>query len=237
MGWEDDQERCVEAVEAVDLRGDGFDDVPGVNNRGDKAQGEPCRPCALRTRCGGAWLAYWSAHGSSGLSAPQARLEPWLPHAGEAPGQTVIVWQGALRQATLQRLEASLTPTVWFETDRIDEDDARRLASAGCTDLALRALPATFVADGAAHRELRRIARRNGRVATQRALRTVLLLEGKATFRERFRAVELAAELGVDAVRLVAPPAARERFDRFVAAARRELPLLDLAAVDEGSDG
>jgi len=81
-------------------------------------------------------------------------------------------------------------------------------------------------------RELRRVAERNQGLVTQATVRMLLQLEPAGSFQDRYRAIELAAELGVDTVRVRAPARSRERFDRFVAAVRCELPQIDLAVVE-----
>lgn len=232
VGWEQDQERCVEAIESAELRGAGFGDVPGVDNRGDKRHGPPCRGCAVRTRCGGAWHAYWAIRGSSGIAPPAERVEPWDRTAATAPEQTVVVHQGALTGAVLAALDEATTPTVWLDTDRLDDGDGHRLGRAGCSDLSLRLEPPRRIEDPTPSRELARIAERNRQVLPQAALRTLVELGPGGTFRERFRALEYAVRLGVEAVRVALRPAARRRFERFIEAAQRELPAADLALVE-----
>ena len=72
VGWVHEIEKSVEAIEA---RQGGWRPTPGIENQGDKIQGEPCSLCAVRTRCGGAWRTYWDVRNGSGI-APRCALQP-----------------------------------------------------------------------------------------------------------------------------------------------------------------
>jgi MoaA/NifB/PqqE/SkfB family radical SAM enzyme len=99
VGWEDGRDVSVEAIEAEQ---GGWRERPGVENTGDKRQGRPCGRCALRTRCGGAWHAYWDVRGGSGLRAPVQVVAPWI---GEDP-ETSWWWTSSVR-ADDPRLQAA----------------------------------------------------------------------------------------------------------------------------------
>jgi MoaA/NifB/PqqE/SkfB family radical SAM enzyme len=114
VGWEDGQ-GCVEANEAAD---GGWRQTPGIENRGDKVHGAPCRRCALRPGCGGAWKAYWEVREGRGLRAPAMLIEPW---EGEGPAQTTVRGFGADPGPALA---AATTPTVWLWTDRFTPADS-----------------------------------------------------------------------------------------------------------------
>ncbi len=80
-GWADDLEHCVESLDPST--------GPGLDNAGNKAFGPPCRRCALRPACGGAWHAYWTERGGSGLQAPVQKHPPW---DGAPTTEAATVW-------------------------------------------------------------------------------------------------------------------------------------------------
>lgn len=134
IGWSDDLERCVEAVEA---RSAGHAPL-GLENRGDKSFGEPCRRCALRPWCGGAWHAYWRVRGGSGIAAPLTIREPWL---GRAEMNEVVDARGGTTAETWSSLQAASGPTVWLHTDRLRAGDAAPIVASRCSDVALELDP------------------------------------------------------------------------------------------------
>lgn len=133
VGWTDDPTRCVEAVEAAT---GGWRPTPGIENRGDKHQGAPCRDCAWRTRCGGAWHATWALRDGQGLHPPQRSKAPWL--GGENnDAQTIVDARIGLDLAALQALGTARTPTVWLWATALPKGGAKAVSTSGCTDLAL----------------------------------------------------------------------------------------------------
>lgn len=181
VGWAADMGRSVEAIEA---EGGGWRPLPGLENAGDKVQGPPCRGCALRTRCGGAWRAVWTERGGAGLSPPLRRIAPWEPGAEAAPGQHVVRSAGRPSAAALAELRAAVQPTVWLEVGALAEDDLPALLRSGCTDLALRLQAAEVEAARPALVETLRVFHRLLRLG-QRApdhgrLQVHLRLEGRA---------------------------------------------------------
>ena len=68
-GWDDDVAHSVESLDPST--------GPGLDNAGNKTFGAPCRRCALRPACGGAWHAYWRLRRGSGLAAPVEATPPW----------------------------------------------------------------------------------------------------------------------------------------------------------------
>ncbi|MBW2455167.1 MAG: radical SAM protein [Deltaproteobacteria bacterium] len=239
-GWEGATERCVEAIEAVAARQTGDPTTVGLDNRGNKRHGEPCRGCALRPRCGGAWHAYWDHRGGCGLAPPVRRFEPWDPRAQAAPGQTIVSAEseegeegeeGELTAAVLHRLAQATTPTVWLVIETLTRGDGQRIAAAGCTDLAWTSHPQQWTEGSDTLRELRRIVRRNETLLPQLELHTTVGLAPGDSFSQSYQALQLAAAVGVDALRLLAP--ATDRWTRFLAAARSEHPGLDVALVEE----
>lgn len=102
VGWEDGLDRSVEAIEATL---GGWRDTPGIENQGDKRHGGPCRGCALRPRCGGAWHAYWDLRGGSGIRAPIALVRPWV---GDPAAGSAVVWHWT-RELSLDDVRADVT--------------------------------------------------------------------------------------------------------------------------------
>jgi MoaA/NifB/PqqE/SkfB family radical SAM enzyme len=132
VGWADDPERSVEAIEAA---AGGWRPTPGVENRGDKRQGAPCLSCAWRTRCGGAWHAVWELRGGRGLAPPHRVRAPWAGGSTDA-GQAVIDLRQGIDAGGLERLGSAVQPTVWAWVVALRSGDAARLYASGCTDLA-----------------------------------------------------------------------------------------------------
>ena len=142
IGWREDPDRSVEAFEA---QTGGWRPTPGVENRGDKRHGEPCRACAWRTRCGGAWHAYWDIREGDGIQPPARALPPW--RRGPRPDQATIDARAGLTPTALRDVAEAVEPTVWLWVHHLKRGDALRLLDSGCTDLAVDLDPA-----GLAHR-------------------------------------------------------------------------------------
>jgi len=219
IGWDDDLQHCVEAAEAMD---GGWQPTPGVENTGDKRQGEVCRGCALRTRCGGAWHAYWTIHGGSGLQPPVHVSEPWsgseaLSHQFivDAPGgPTAATWQ------TLSEVPSEV-PTIWVHTDRLLSGDPLRLQESKCTDVAL----VSDLDDREVLAAARRICKSNAGIPPQHQLRLWLGMHGSSPS-DVWKRMELAYAVGVYAVRLFAPD--RAHWHKLVARAQVAFPELDV---------
>jgi MoaA/NifB/PqqE/SkfB family radical SAM enzyme len=141
VGWADDLGHSVEAIEAEH---GGWRQTPGIENVGDKEQREPCRRCAFRTRCGGAWTAYWEVRAGRGLAPPAEIVEPWRPGADDAPAQVIVRGSVAAAADSLRQARA---PTVWLAAPSLEAGDATRLSASGCTDVALE-IDATGLAAG-----------------------------------------------------------------------------------------
>jgi len=227
VGWSARRARSVEAIEADgawERRAPGAE-PHGVDNHGNKRHGSPCLRCALRTRCGGAWHAYWDHRGGRGLAAPLEKREPWWPGAEDIPGQTVVAVAGGLDDAALAALAAAITPTVWLMTDALGPGDVPRLLESRCTDLALLIEAADLDRPGlrAALETLRRANR--GR-DDQLRLEVTMGLRALGTLDAGHRAIERAAELGVRQVTLLMKPT--DKHHRLVAALRERHPALHL---------
>jgi MoaA/NifB/PqqE/SkfB family radical SAM enzyme len=201
VGWADDPDRSVEAIEA---EGGGWRPLPGIENQGDKAHGAPCRRCAWRTRCGGAWRAYWSLRGGAGIAPPATLALPWDGPPG--PAQATIAAPGGPVASTWPALRAARAPTVLLHTDRLARGDALRLLQSGCTDLAVTLDPAGLLrpdhaARAATARTLQQVRRLVGAMAAAppaRALRCWVRVEPQhATADEAAAAREWAAGLGL----------------------------------------
>lgn len=224
VGWEAHFASSVEAIEAAAARSGGAQHVAhGVHNRGNKRHGEPCLRCALRTRCGGAWHAYFFHRKGSGLAAPLERREPWDGPAADPTGQTVVVAREGVDDETLAALRKSSTPTLWLLAPRLRAGDGVRLRDAGVTDLALRTQAPSLLEDQACVAELRAIAAANATLDPQLALRVCVGFTRLGSFRAAFDALRLCSASGVECVRLLVE--ADERHARFVAAAKSELGL------------
>lgn len=201
VGWEDGAERSVEAIEAAD---GGWRDTPGLTNAGDKGHGEPCAPCLLRTRCGGAWHAYWRHRRGSGLQAPAQGDPPFLPRS--ASPHEAIVRGEAVDAGLLASLRAAEQATVWAVLPRLDRAWLPALREAGCTDLSLRLDPVTVFDDRATLASARQLLRAEAGGAPQHRLRLHAGL-GRGAGLER--AIALMRSLGVDSIWLVGERASR----------------------------
>ena len=132
VGWVEDPARSVEFIEAAS---GGWRPLPGVENAGDKEQGAPCVRCVFRTRCGGAWRAYWSVRKGAGIAAPAMVVLPW--EEGTPPAMQTTVSAVSVDEAALRAVAAATTPAVVLRVPALGRGDALRLLQSGCTDLAL----------------------------------------------------------------------------------------------------
>ncbi len=224
IGWEDARDHAVEAIEAEALHQSGKQHrAHGLENRGNKRHGTECRACALRTRCGGAWHAYWDHRGGSGIRAPLRRIEPFFEEAFRAEGQEVIAARRGLEDPHFAKARASRAPTVWVLSDRLRHGEARALREALVTDFALVADATTLGHDRETLGELGKLGAESADAEPQAKLRVVVGLERLGTFASTFQLLSLLSEARVDSVRLLVR--GDERHRRFVAAARAELDL------------
>ena len=158
-------ERSVEAIEAIQQR---EQQAFGVDNRHNKRQGEPCRGCALRTRCGGAWNAYWDVREGRGLEPPLQRLEPWHSGAEALPGQHVVAAR-SLPESPVGAFDgvASAPATRWFMTSTLGPGDGEALRRNGMTDVAILTTVTAFNAAHDMRRELQAIGTANAARVTE----------------------------------------------------------------------
>jgi MoaA/NifB/PqqE/SkfB family radical SAM enzyme len=215
IGWDDDdgRARSVEAIEAIEARGATFGALPGIENQGDKEHGVPCLDCALRTRCGGAWRAYWTHRGGSGIAAPLARREPW-DDASDAQ-HVERAWTGGTITTD--------APTVWLVIDRLREGDATRIRASGATDLALDVRASDV--DALLVRELAALHALDRERPPQGRIRVVSRVVADRPPSAVHRALHRLGEVGVEAVRLV-PRDASARWSTL-----RDVLALDLPSV------
>lgn len=224
VGWSDDLAHCVEAFEA---EAGGWRRTPGIDNVGNKAHGPACARCALRPRCGGAWHAYWSLRGGSGLHAPVSLVEPWL---GDGELAQVVRAPGGPTAATWRAIDAAPGPTVWLWTDALTAADAAHLLASRCTDLALELGNLDPEALKAPLAVVRHVVRSNRAVLPQTRLKVWLAVRPAPASNPVAvaRALSAAAHLGVDAVRVLGDGS---RWRAVAAALQREHPGLDVEVI------
>ena len=128
VGWTHEMERSVEAQEA---RFGQWQSPTGVDNHGNKRHGPPCSDCAVRTRCGGAWHAYWDVRGGNGLHAPETLTGPWHDGAN-TPFQSLTEIQKV--SEAIQELRRQTTPTKWVLGTTVSSEEMDALIQAGATD-------------------------------------------------------------------------------------------------------
>jgi MoaA/NifB/PqqE/SkfB family radical SAM enzyme len=224
VGWDGAAARSVEAIEAERAwRNSTGPSAFGLENRGDKRHGPPCRRCAWRTRCAGAWHAYWHEHAESGIAPPAIRLEPWCKGAADAPGQSVVWTGGRIDEASIAKVRAAGTPTVWLAVAELGPGDGERIAGSGCTDLAIIADAESLSRNDVWLDELRAMFRVHGPREDALSMRCALGIRALGSFRRAFEVLSCASAAGVDSAALLVR--GDERHHRFVEAARRELRL------------
>jgi len=210
VGWNDDPAHSVEAWEG---RRGGWRQTQGLENRGDKSHGACCAGCALRTRCGGAWHAYWTVRGGSGISPPVGVVEPWSG-LGDPLFQGVVEAPHGPDELTYRRLNLSDQPTVWLFTARLSRADESAILGSQCTDLAVMARPEPLLRSRSTLRALGRLVRAGRTLQPQARVRVTvgLELEGVSDAASVTTAVDVLAELGVDAIRLLSDDARWSRY-------------------------
>ncbi|HMV67761.1 MAG TPA: radical SAM protein [Myxococcota bacterium] len=224
VGWDDDLGRSVEAFEAEQ---GGWRDTPGLDNVGNKSHGPPCRGCALRTRCGGAWHAYWELRGGAGVRAPAQVTEPW--EGGEGASQTVL--EGPLDAALLAAAASCGTPTVWWWARGLAPADVQVLHRARVTDLALDLDTVELDALRPAMVAVRQLLHLGRDAQPQQRLRVVvaLRLTPGVSPAAVLRAASLVAAVGVDGVRLLGEG---PRWARLAGLIREQRPGADVTAIE-----
>ncbi|MCB9658357.1 MAG: radical SAM protein [Polyangiales bacterium] len=216
VGWDAAADRSVEAIEALEVD----EQTPfGVDNHHDKRHGRPCRGCALRTRCGGAWNAYWDVRRGRGLHAPLERIEPWFPEAKAAPGQLVV----ATQYTPDARVDGDASiPTRWCMVTTLRAGDGARLRALGYTDVGILTTLTSLRDDISLQQELSAIGEDNAARDPQRRLRVALGLRALGPLRETAETIIGAVVACVDTVDILL--ARTPTLSRFVAGLRAELP-------------
>ena len=131
VGWDDGLEQSVEAIEAT------LEHRPqGVDNSGNKRHGDVCIDCNLRSRCGGAWHAYWDHRGGRGLQPPRRLRAPWEANLDSTTkvidgfgSKSYMDWRGPLKQ---------MSPVKWLWTNVLRLADLPAIREHRITHLALR---------------------------------------------------------------------------------------------------
>lgn len=225
VGWADDLTCSVEAFEATQ---GGWRDTPGLDNVGNKSHGAPCRRCALRTRCGGAWHAYWEVRGGSGIAAPWATVEPWCEGAEDAAGQAVLRCAGSWPAGLLAAADPEV-PTTWLWTDTLTPADVSPLLRSRVTDLALELTTLDPDALKDTLRAVRRLvqAGRDAQPTLRLRVHVGVRPPPGAAPAAVARAASLALVLGVDSARVLASDG---RWARLVTVLRTQHPDADLDA-------
>ena len=128
VGWSTAMAKSVEAIEAQAAH-----TAQGLQNRGNKRHGEACIDCGLRTRCGGAWHAYWDHRGGSGIQAPWLTPLPWTPVSDE---RVAVIDGRASAEPLAGRSE---TPAViqWLWVNTLSGIKFRDVLAAGVSHIAV----------------------------------------------------------------------------------------------------
>ena len=121
VGWSESMGQSVESIEALSGH-----TAQGLKNDGNKRHGSPCIDCGVRSRCGGAWHAYWTSRSGSGISAPWHVPLPW-----EEPDHRVHVIDA--RGQDDRTIERSETPAIarWYWCNSLAQDEWKALIKCG----------------------------------------------------------------------------------------------------------
>lgn len=211
VGWDGHHSKSVEAKASES------------KHRGKRRHGEPCRRCALRTRCEGAWHAYFYNREGSGLAAPIPRLEPWDREIVGSEVHRVVATHAGLDDATLARLRQTDAPVVWLVVGKLEGGHGAMIRDSGATDLAVVNDVASLARDRATLSELLAIAERNQGLEPRAVLRTSVGLTRLGSFSAAFELLRSLARSRVEVVRLLLR--GDERVTRFAEAAARELGI------------
>lgn len=222
IGWSDALEKCVEAVQAVEARVQPM----GLRNRGNKSHGEPCRKCAFRSLCGGAWHAYWVHRKGDGIDPPAKIVEPWLPAADELHLQSVVRAPGGANRRTWRLLEECQTPVVWLWTDTLRTEDADRIVNSRCNAFALQVDAGGFGEVNETVRAMQRLLKLSRQRDTQRRPWSTLGLLPEGSWTAKLRAVAIADALHLGEVVLLGPRNRQQ--DEFVRLISGRFPRMAL---------
>jgi len=204
IGWDDALEVSVEAIEAVS-----GNEASGLNNRGNKHHGQPCLDCTLRSRCGGAWHAYWEIRKGSGIAAPVTVSKPW-EDAQET--QTSLSAWGGPTDATWDSISTATSPVRWLWTDTLQASDIANMRRAGLSHLAVRVNLGAPLTAKSTLAVVRRLMRSNALVSPQAQVQLHLewrIAESSLTAQQLADAAGLAGALTARSLTLTGPLAAQ----------------------------
>jgi len=232
IGWESASEQSVEAFEA---RRGGFDTM-GLDNTGNKRQGTPCQKCGLRSRCGGAWHAYWELRDGSGISAPFTSTTPW-ESAHDPEFQTLVHAPQGPEETHWKRLADTRTPATWLWTTRLSREDRERIVDSPVTDVAFEYIHGETGEDRESLRSLRSLQRQMENWPDQQRIRFWwgIPLANSGAQESAAKAVGLAHALGASGVTLLTDSS--ESADRFVHALTLRFPGLECIALERERTG
>jgi MoaA/NifB/PqqE/SkfB family radical SAM enzyme len=232
IGWESASEQSVEAFES---RRGGFDTV-GLDNTGNKRQGEPCHRCVLRSRCGGAWHAYWELRDGSGIQAPSTSVTPWEAEADPRFQHITHAPNGAT-QAHWEEIAAATTPAIWLWTTRLTRADRERIVDSPVTDVAFEVIYDETPDDRETLRSLRSLQREMQNWPDQQRIRFWwgIPMVDSSTQEPAAKSVALAHALGASGVTLLAP--SEPWTERFLHALRLRFPNLECLALEREAQG
>ena len=228
IGWEDASERSVEAFES---RRGGFDTI-GLDNTGNKRQGEPCHRCALRSGCGGAWHAYWDLRDGAGIRAPAKNSTPWEAQP-DPRFQTIVHAPEGLDSTHWDEVAQATTPSIWLWTPRLTRDDRARVMKSRVTDVAIEPAPD----DRETLRSLRNLQKEMERWPAQQRIRFWwgVPMPDSSSQADAAQRVSLAHALGASSVTLLCP--SEPWVERFADALRLRFPNLECIALERGPAG
>jgi len=210
-GWRDG---LLTSVEAVEAELGGWKATPGIDNLGNKRHGAPCVRCAYRTRCGGAWHAYWDLRGGAGLRAPHDVRAPW-----EGSGSELEVCFRGSAEEHMEAASAVEAPVVWLHTD-FGPDDVPILLDGPYTDVAWE----TDLSSRTALVAARALGEANGDRSPQRRIRLWIGMPRQPASTAWDR-LAVAAAMGVHAVHLLDVPPSWQRLVDEAATAFPELSV------------
>ena len=134
VGWNNSPDQCVEWQES--LYESETNQHIGLQNSGNKTHGTPCYSCVFRSRCGGAWHAYWRVRNGSGIHPPQHLVNPFLDLPIDSNQSVVYALKGPVKQ-TYSELQRLKTPTRWLALHHFKLQDVERIAESFATDVAI----------------------------------------------------------------------------------------------------
>ena len=152
IGWNDQLDYCVEVVEALDKE---RHSIFNISNQGDKSKGAVCQWCVYRSKCGGAWHAYWSHRNGSGIHPPAQVMPPWIEVCNDQYQQVRLV--DTIESWTAEQID---TPTFWLVLRHIERKDIAKILRVNNTELVWLCPPVEVSKEPEKAKELFRCVRR-----------------------------------------------------------------------------